>query len=144
MLTRPAETRDNPRLAALLAAERLPSDDVADAIGGFVVAERDGMLVGGAGLERHGRFGLLRSVAVTVAARNSGVAARLVADRLAATRTAGDEVYLLTETAQGYVARPGFLVAERASAPQPIRETREFATLCPASATLTRRPLTGD
>ena len=56
----------------------------------------------------------------------------------AAETAAGDlgaaHLHLLTTTAERFFTRHGFVVADRASAPPAIRQTREFADLCPASA----------
>jgi len=45
-----------------------------------------------------------------------------------------ERLHLLTTTAELFFARRAFVSAERASAPLAIRQTREFADVCPASA----------
>jgi amino-acid N-acetyltransferase len=50
-------------------------------------------------------------------------------------------LYLLTTTAENYFPSFGFEVANRNDAPEPIRETTEFTTACPASATMMRLDL---
>ena len=56
----------------------------------------------------------------------------------AAETTAGDlgaaRLHLLTTTAERFFTGRGFVAADRESAPPAIRQTREFADLCPASA----------
>jgi amino-acid N-acetyltransferase len=42
---------------------------------------------------------------------------------------------LLTETAKTFFEREGYSVIDRASAPEPVRTSAEFRTLCPQSAT---------
>jgi amino-acid N-acetyltransferase len=62
----------------LLQTERLPADDLPFALDNFVAAQENGELIGVAGIECYDEFGLLRSVAVTVANRNKGVAGSLL------------------------------------------------------------------
>jgi amino-acid N-acetyltransferase len=45
-------------------------------------------------------------------------------------------MYLLTTNAETFFARRGYAPAARESAPVEIRNTREFADICPASSTL--------
>jgi len=51
------------------------------------------------------------------------------------------EIYLLTTTAERFFARAGYESVPRNDAPSAIRETSEFATICPASAALMRKRL---
>jgi N-acetylglutamate synthase-like GNAT family acetyltransferase len=124
----------------LLAACDLPVDGLEDQFGeGYAVVESRGCVIGIAGVEIHGRFGLLRSVGVTPGARGSGVGAELVHDRVLWSRARGLEgLFLLTTTAADYFARHGFATVGRDTAPIEIRESREFSQSCPASATLMR------
>lgn len=140
---RPAVPGDLNAARDLIGACELPLEGVADHFGDrYAVAEARGRLVGVAGVETHGRFGLLRSVAVSVRLRGEGVGEALVRDRLAWARASGLEVlYLLTTTADRYFARHGFSVVDRSSAPAEIRASGEFSDLCPASSTLMRRTL---
>lgn len=103
--------------------------------GGYVVAEREGTLVGIAGVEVHGAHGLLRSVAVTPALRGSGLGAALVRDRLRwASENGLESLYLLTTTAAEFFARHGFEIVSRDDAPREIRASKEFSEMCPSSA----------
>jgi amino-acid N-acetyltransferase len=43
-------------------------------------------------------------------------------------------IYLLTTTAEEFFARRGYRRTERSSAPVAIRNTREFAGICPVSS----------
>jgi amino-acid N-acetyltransferase len=120
----------------LLEAAELPAEGLEEQWGpGYAVAVEDGRLLGAAGIERYGRFGLLRSVITAPGERGRGIAESLVRNRLAWAETEGLEgVYLLTTTAAGYFPRVGFERVERDALPVEIRESREFTTLCPASA----------
>jgi amino-acid N-acetyltransferase len=137
MKIRSAESTDFTAIEALLAANALPTEDVRELLAGFVVAE-DGLdVIGVAGIEHCGEYGLLRSVAVAEKWRSHGVARRLV-DRLIETSRARGfgALYLLTETAQGYFPNFGFETTPREAVPASIRATHEFAHACPASATV--------
>lgn len=121
----------------LLDGASLPTDGLEDQFpGAYVVAERaDGAAVGAAGLEIHGKSGLLRSLVVRDDARGAGIGASLVRDRLARARTlALEEVYLLTTTAAAFFARLGFEPSERTRAPEEVRASVEFARACPDTA----------
>ncbi len=88
------------------------------------------------GLEVHGPVALLRSLAVAPEARGLGHGKRLVDAIEAHARGLGvTEVYLLTTTARPFFEGLGYAVADRGTAPEAIRATREFSSLCPASAT---------
>jgi N-acetylglutamate synthase-like GNAT family acetyltransferase len=137
---RSAEPRDLEAACALLAASGLPTDDVAEHFASFVVASRDGRLVGVAGLERHGALGLVRSVAVAPGLRGERLGRALCDELFARAKQAGvRELHLLTEHAAGFFVQLGFAPEAREDAPPAIRATRQFTSLCPASAQLMRR-----
>lgn len=121
----------------LLAACGLPIDDLQDAANHLQLfgCRDDGGLVGLVGLEMHGADVLLRSLAVADSARDQGLGAALVAyaEQHAANHGA-QAIYLLTTSAEDFFARRGYKLAERATAPQAIAATRQFAGLCPAAA----------
>lgn len=103
---------------------------------GYCVAREEGAIVGVAGMERHGRVGLLRSVAVAHPHRGRDLARRLVEDRMAYARQLElQAVYLLTTTAADYFRRLGFCDTARGEVPAELRRSSEFASVCPASAT---------
>ena len=134
-LLRPAIAADRPAVLDLLAAEGLPVEGVHPTLAGFVVAEEASRVVGVAGLERYGEYGLLRSVAVARGRRGLGLGARLTGAIVDAARDAGVVgVYALTTTAADYFPRLGFEVIERREIPEVVRASPEFSILCPASA----------
>jgi amino-acid N-acetyltransferase len=126
----------------LLAESGLPSSDVRSKPDCFHVAFVGGERVGVGGVEVHGSAGLLRSVAVEPSARGRGIGTALC-ERLEATaRVDGVEtLYLLTTTASGFFAERGYEVVSREDAPTGIRETTEFADLCPETAVCMRKRL---
>jgi amino-acid N-acetyltransferase len=140
MPVRTATADDLPRIESLLAAAGLPRDGVAEGLAGFLVAEIDARVVAAAGLERHGEYGLLRSVVVDPACRGQGIAAGLC-DALGPRAHAGGmrALYLLTLDAEGYFERLGFAALPRGDVPPEIRASDEFCSLCPDSAVVMRR-----
>ncbi|HXZ84918.1 MAG TPA: arsenic resistance N-acetyltransferase ArsN2, partial [Myxococcota bacterium] len=108
----------------------------------LVVAQDGGRVVGVAGLELYEGDGLLRSVATAPDFRGRGVASRLCAEVERRARALGARrLYLLTETAEPFFARRGYRRLDRAAAPRGIAGSREFASVCPASAALMAREL---
>ena len=70
---RAATRGDLADIEALLAASQLPTAGIHDEVCGFLVAEVGSKIVGVVGMERHGRYGLLRSTAVDPAWRLVGL-----------------------------------------------------------------------
>ncbi len=133
---RPARALDVESALALVGAAGLPLDGVREAFGeGWVVAVEGDRVHGLAGIEVHGAFGLLRSVAVAPAVRGAGIGEALTRDRIGWARGRGLRgLYLLTETAERYFARFGFERVARDDVPEPVRRSQEFASVCPATA----------
>lgn len=94
--------------------------------------------VGCGGLQLLGEAGidLLRSVAVERSACGQGVGAA-VCDALEteAAAAGAERLYLLTTSAAEFFADRGYEPVDRADVPTPVRETTQFAELCPDSAT---------
>lgn len=139
----PARPHDLRGALELLGRSELTQQDVSEGWGHyFVVREDDGRVVGVAGLELHGDFGLLRSVAVDEDYRGQGLAAALIEAVLQRAQRVGlRSVYLLTTTARDYFARRGFADVGRDDAPATIRESWEFKNGCPSTAAFMQRPV---
>jgi len=139
-MIRAAGASDLEGVRALLVEANLPPDGLDDQFGPrYAVVEVGGALAGAAGVEVHGAFGLLRSVVVAPTARGTGLGGALVADRLAwARRERLAAVFLLTTTAPDFFAALGFERIARDAAPEEIRRSREFASVCPGSSVLMR------
>lgn len=139
---RPATSDDLQAVERLLTDSALPLDGVREALPTFVVADADGELIGVAGLEVCCEHALLRSVAVRPEWRAHGVGRALVT-RTIAEAEARDihALYLLTTTAEHYFPKFDFETVTRDVVPNDIRETSEFQSACPASATVMRRAL---
>ena len=140
---RPAVPADLAWAKELLAVAGLPDGGLEDQFpAAYAVLEDGGRPVGLAGLERYGRWGLLRSVAVAPEGRGTGAGAALVSDRLARGRADGLEaVYLLTTTADRWFPRFGFAPVARAALPAELAGSPEVGGLCPDSAVVLRLAL---
>ncbi|MFN7980049.1 MAG: arsenic resistance N-acetyltransferase ArsN2 [Vicinamibacterales bacterium] len=127
-------------VGALLGAHGLPVEDITAAmLPDFAVASRDGEPCGVVGLQRDGDVALLRSLAVVHRARGQGLGATLVGLAEARAADAGvRSLYLLTTDAANFFARLGYAPVARADAPEPIRATAQFSSIC-SSATLMRK-----
>jgi amino-acid N-acetyltransferase len=94
--------------------------------------------VGSAGLEVHGRFGLLRSLAVHPDYAGAGHGSRLTWQLLEEAVGLGlREVFLLTTTASEFFPRFGFVRLRRKEVPAELQKTAEFQG-CPSTATAMR------
>ncbi len=112
-------------------------DDLSSAPGLKVwVLEIEGQLAGAVALEgTEPSSRLLRSLVIAPAHQRRGLGPELVARVERDARAEGVErLVLLTESAQSLFDRLGYEVIERAAAPEPLRQSAEFRTLCPASA----------
>ena len=147
---RSASPEDLPRVRDLLADAGLPADDLAPQFGGqYVVAESAaGALIGAEGIELYGtspRYGLLRSAVVAEPWRGRGLGEALTRDRIEWARAHGvAEIYLLTTTAAEFFGRLGFAPVDRADAPNALKESSEFTTVCPSTAVTMRLKLAAE
>ena len=135
MLSAEPVTGQDADLVAALNAERLPTEDLNQAGRRFHRFVDEQGLVGFGGLEGHGPDQLIRSVVTTPARRGQGLGQALLTALEAEARHDGAErLHLLTTTAAPFFSRYGYQAADRATAPDAIAASREFASLCPASA----------
>lgn len=141
---------DRPSVRALLEANGLPTADLQEDTIRLLGLQDGNGLAGVVGLELHDEVALLRSLAVRSDLRGTGVGSSLVqAAEQAAGRSGVRQVFLLTTTAESFFSRRGYTRHDRAAAPNAIKGTAEFASLCPASAAfmvkhlVTTRPAPG-
>jgi amino-acid N-acetyltransferase len=128
---------------ALLTEAQLPVSDLATRRSLHLLGVREGgALVGVVGIEVCEEVGLLRSLAVGPARRNSGLGTALVSDAEAwAAKRGVKTLYLLTTTAARFFAKRGYQATTRSEAPAAIAATAQFKDLCPASSTFMRKVL---
>jgi amino-acid N-acetyltransferase len=131
-----AVAADLPAIRALVLAAGRPAVDVGRAGQVFLVARREGAVIGCVGLEPYGEAALLRSLVVAPEHRGEGHSLALYEAAIAEARSLGiRELFLLTTTAAPLFDRWGFRTVLRDAAPEAVRASPEFAALCPASAT---------
>ena len=140
---RAARADDLSGIEQLLTTSGLPLAGVAAGLGGFVVAESAGAIVGTAALEICQSDALLRSVAVAPEWRSRGLGRALVTRVIADAEAQGlRAMYLLTTTAEHYFPSFGFQPVTRAAVPAEVQSTVEFREACPASAVVMCRQCT--
>jgi len=130
----------------LLEACGLPTADLATARAQFIVACREEQIIATGALQRCGTGGsaLLRSVAVTAEARGQGLGRSIVRELESIARSAGiSRLTLLTQDAREFFAALGYRVIERQAAPEEVRQSAEFRSLCPSSCVCLSKTLDG-
>lgn len=141
---RHANSADWPSIARLLEEAGLPASDLSsERMADIQIAESaGGELLGGIGIERYGPDALLRPLVIRLDARRLGIGRALI-ERLEAEAPGRGvlEIWLLTNDAAGFFSRLGYAERARGVAPDSIGQTREFSSLCPASATLMSRTI---
>ncbi|MEK7723768.1 MAG: arsenic resistance N-acetyltransferase ArsN2 [Acidobacteriota bacterium] len=119
----------------LLEKNDLPTSDICLSKITLILAVENKRIIGCIGVEVYETEGLLRSLAVAESFRGSGIGNKLLQHLLAYSKRIGiKNLHLLTTTADKYFLSKGFLISERENAPNSIRATTEFSTLCPASS----------
>lgn len=137
-----ASDADTPAILQLLRQVGLPVDGLGEHVHTAFVARDGAAIVGCAALEVYADGGLLRSVAVSPAARGHGLGQRLTEAALTLAQSLGTPaVYLLTTTAESYFPRFGFVAMTRAHVPASVQQSIEFRSACPASAVVMGRTL---
>ncbi|HML35206.1 arsenic resistance N-acetyltransferase ArsN2 [Sporomusa sphaeroides] len=138
---RPAQADDLAAVERLLTASGLPTAGVADHLATFFVAEADGV-AGVIGLELAGENALLRSLAVAGEQRKRGLGSALFTKALDQARQAGaTTAYLLTNTAEQFVARWSFAPISRDDIPTGLLTASALATACPTSSACLQKTL---
>lgn len=135
---------DLPALKALLAASGLPSEDLtAQHLEHFIVLAQSGRIAGSVGIEKLGQDALLRSLAIDTMTRGEGFGKRLLQE-IESHALSNDvrDLYLLTTSADNFFEHHGYQRIDRSTVPDSIRNTRQFALLCPASAICLHKSLT--
>lgn len=124
------------RLQRFLKNNKLPSSDLKLEGNHFLIYQDEiGRIVGSGGLELYGEIALLRSIAVNEKSRSQSLGKKIVDDMIGKAKSSNiKELYLLTETAHSYFLKKGFEDVPRERVSETIKQTTEFAQVCPASA----------
>ena len=136
--------REGADYAAFIGALRtagLPTDDL-DGGSRFFTLNDGREIVGVGGLEGAGPDQMIRSVTTPLRLRGRGYGQALVRQLAELAKADGAErLWLLTTSADPFFAAQGWTVEDRATAPEAVRTSRQFAGLCPVSAVLMCRRL---
>ena len=133
---RRAGTGDYQVILNILEASGLPTAGVPESPDNFLVADGGGNIAGVIGLEKEGWNVLLRSLAVSQSLRNRGIGAALMDRALEVAREEGcREAFLLTATAEKYLADWGFARIDRSGIPAVLLEASALNTACPSCST---------
>lgn len=132
---RAAAGPDLPHIASMLHAAGLISGAARERLGRTVVAEAERRPIATAAWEVIDDAALLRSVVVDEPVRKSGTGTLVVAAALRRILQAGiRDVYLVTESAEGFFSRCGFRRIERDLLPEGMASHPQVTRECPTSA----------
>jgi amino-acid N-acetyltransferase len=136
LLYRLATENDLAPVAALLEKYNLPASDLHSSKIDFILAvTEEDEVIGCIGVEQYQSNGLLRSFAVEKAYRNQQIGKTLFDKLISLSVQNGITImHLLTTTAEEYFGAQGFVLADRNAAPDSIKATAEFSSLCPSSS----------
>lgn len=139
------ERASSPAFREALINAGLPTADLGAAESVFFrLEDADDRVLGYGGIEIYGTKGLLRSLVVLPDHRRVGQGRAMALGLIAEARARGlTELWLLTTTAADFFARLGFKRADRGSAPGEVAASKEFSSICPASAVCMRLELSG-
>lgn len=137
---RAATDADLGRIKGFLRDNGLPEIGIDQWVNSFVIAEeQDGSWVGVAGLERYGKVGLLRSVAVDMKHRGQGFGRGLVRSVIKNARDHGIRtLYLVTDDASAYFERFGFQSIDRDRVDEAVKVSVEFTKICKSATPMQR------
>lgn len=145
MTIRPAHPEDLSSVKHLLNAEKLPTDIIEERKGELWIIEDQSGVVGSGALEFYGADALLRSMVVAGNVKGNGHGSRLVEflEKTAGRRDV-QNIWLLTETAEGFFAKRGYQKVERSIVVNKgILDSSEFTHLCASTAVCMKKTLDG-
>lgn len=101
----------------------------------FILAKKNSQIIGCIGIEQYETEGLLRSFAIDRQYQKKGFGKELINRLLAyAVQQEINTLHLLTNTASEYFGKIGFKTQDRDKAPDAIKKTTEFTSLCPSTS----------
>lgn len=137
----PVTEQTFPQAVNLLRENNLPTEDISANTRLFTLYHEN-ELVGTVGLELADDAALLRSLCIAANQRTHGSGSRLVQFAEEAARKEGiAAMYLLTTTAAAFFSNRAYKTISREEVPHSIRQTTEFASVCPSSATVMKKNL---
>ncbi|HUT81967.1 MAG TPA: arsenic resistance N-acetyltransferase ArsN2 [Candidatus Bathyarchaeia archaeon] len=135
----PAKTNELKSVIKLLKKVNLPTEGVKEHFEDFIVLKdttnQKFTIVGCVGLEIYMKYGLLRSLAIEPHLQSKGLGNALTDAILDYARSEDlHKVYLLTSTAEKFFLKKGFMKIKREAVPEEVKQSIEFKSLCPDSA----------
>jgi len=126
---------------ALLSDNDLPVRDL-DETKTLFACLSNGDVIGTGGLERFRDCALLRSISIKKDLQKKGLGKFIVGEvEKLAGQTGINCLYLLTTTAGDFFTKIGYETIDREAVPLEIKNTTEFSSICPSSATVMRKIL---
>ena len=126
---------------SLLQENKLPVSDLDDTKNLFALVDGD-RVIGTGGLEFFNDCALLRSLSVRKNWQGKGLGKTITRELEQICRARGiPEVYLLTETAEGFFNKEGYEVMDRVDAPLSIKNSSQFTTVCSSTGILMHKKI---
>lgn len=124
---------------ALLTQEKLPVSDINEDTLLYLLLDGE-KRIGTAGLEIFDDCALLRSVSVVREVQGKGYGKLLNEQVEGFARERGIScIYLITTTAKDFFDRQGYCAIDRATAPETVKQTEQFSSLCPSTAVVMKK-----
>ena len=126
-------------IIALLRKLNLPTSDINDDIQLYLLQDGE-KTIGTAGLKIFEDCALLRSVSVATEQQGKGYG-KIINEQIEmyAKESGIKCLYLITTSAKAFFDQLGYGIIERNVAPEPVKQTTEFSSLCPSSAVVMKK-----
>jgi amino-acid N-acetyltransferase len=135
IIFRPAIDNEYDYISKFLISNALPVEDLVQSKVKIFAGFLNRQIIATIGIEKYNNYGLLRSFAVDPEYRNQRIGDKLLKFIFEFCKTENiNHLYLLTTSAVDYFSKYGFIETSRTEAPDLIKNTREFKTICPMSA----------
>jgi amino-acid N-acetyltransferase len=138
-----AKSSDHAAVVVLLQDVDLPPDGIELNMDNFLIIRHPEavagpeFLIGSVGLEIYKDSALLRSLAVRPDFQGMGLGTKLVDSMIDFAKEKGiNRLFLLTDTAEKYFEKKGFVVVPRDKVPDDMKQSIEFTTLCTSSPSM--------
>jgi amino-acid N-acetyltransferase len=138
-----ASSSDHAAVVVLLQDVNLPPDGIELNMNNFLIIRHPEavagpeVLVGSVGLEIYKDAALLRSLAVHPDFQGMGLGSKLVDSMIDFAKGKGiNRLFLLTDTAEKFFEKKGFVIVARDEVPEDMKQSIEFTTLCTSSPSM--------
>jgi len=129
------------QVISLLKQNKLPVSDIDESKILFALVEGPDV-IGTGGLEFFNDCALLRSLSVRKDWQGKGLGKSITRQLELLCKDKGiSAIYLFTETAEPFFNKQGYRIVDRASAPQSIKNSSEFTTVCSATGMLMKKSI---